>query len=436
MKITFFLLSLLLTNLASGQTVGQNVVDRFDRIGVVDRIENGKIFYKTSNGFMYDGNSSDVVPEVASPRFPIHGKIIDNFERQGLTELAFADGRVSFRTTNGFQYISKNISPEVTSRGLLRPGIQAMDNFERIGQVEAVYDNGKVAYRTSNGFEYINSNISPAVSELRGIKVNDRVIDSFDRIGMTENLFQNGKVSYRTTNGFQYVNSNVSREVSELPNGIKPGKIVIDQFERIGSTEHAFEDGRVNYRTTNGFEYTNGTVSPEVDNHPKYQKNVVYASNSDIGEVVRFFSNGKIEVKGDNTSFCETLYEEVESVDGIAADSEVISPAGEGKVDSIFSNRMAKIKLADGILNAKILKTADIENRLTRDMWLQAIFYKLTERDVVFNIHSAVEKKDYEKILDLIKVDLNDPRNIRYNRDAKVKLNTYLDNELRRIQQI
>ncbi len=433
--MTFFFLSLLVVQSAFSQTVGKSIIDRFDRVGVVERIENGRVFYRTSNGFSYDESISGISPETVSPRFPLRGKVIDNFERQGTTDMAFADGRVSYRTSNGFQYVTNNVSPEVPSRGLVRPGIAAIDNFDRIGRIQAVYDNGQAAYRTSNGFEYVSDNVSPAVEENRGIRASDRVIDNFDRIGISDNVFANGKVSYRTSNGFSYVDTSVVREIAQLPNGIRPGTAVIDNFDRVGSTQHAFADGRVAYRTGNGFSYVDKQVSPEVETHERYRKHVEYASNSDIGEVVRFFGNGKIEVHGDNTSICDTLFEEVESIDGIAAESEVVTPDGEGKVENIFANRMARIKISEGKVNARILKSADLDNRMNRDLWMQAIFYKVNDAGTVFNMHSAVEKKDYKKLLDLLKLDLNEARgNGRYNREAKQRMNTYLDNELRRIQ--
>lgn len=413
--------------------IGKKAIDSYDRIGTVSRIEGDKIYYLTSNGFEHDSRPSSLSPEISSPRFPVSSGLIDNYDREGRVDTAFADGRVSYLTSNGFSHISRSVSPSISSLGNVRPSAKIIDNFDRIGSVENVYENGKISYRTNNGFQHISSSVSAEVDERNGVRADSDVIDNFDRTGRSAAVFENGKVQYQTANGFEHVSSTVTPAIDQLQDGTKTGIIVVDNFDRVGSVDRVYRDGRVKYKTNNGFEHISKNVSPEVESHSKYRKNVEYASNSDIGEAVKFFANGKIELDGDNTSICDTLFEEVESVDGATKDTEVVLPGSEGKVEDIFGNGMARIVVKDARINARILTSKQIEEKLVRDMWLQAINYKLNAPDVTYNIYSGVQKKDYKKLLDLLKADLNN-RNGPYRGEAKNKINKYIDDELKKIQ--
>jgi hypothetical protein len=245
------------------------------------------------------------------------------------------------------------------------------------------------------------------------------------------NVFENGKIQYQTDKGSSHISSTVVPSVVQLPSGTRSGIIVVDNFNRVGTANHVFRDGRVQYTTGNGFQHMSRDVSPEVEAHPRYQKNIEYASNSEIGEAIRFFANEKIQLEGD--SICDELFEEVESVEGISKDTEVVLPGNEGKVENIFANRMARIKTQDTVVNARILNEKEFEERFVRQNWLRAINYRLNEPDVIFRINVAVEKKNYGKLLQLLKTDLND-RNSPYRGEQKRKLSNYLETELRRIQ--
>lgn len=414
--------------------IGDVIMNQSNDVGTVTAIKEGKVSYETRNGWSYDASPSSLSARIDSQKFPVNKKVINDSNDQGKVLVAFADGRVQYETNNGWTYVSRTLSPEVEESRGLRAGMLAINPSNDVGTVKAAFENGKVAYETLNGWSYVSSTLEPEVTESNGIVKGTRIINRSNDAGTAKAVFRDGRVSYETTNGWSYVSKELVPETDVLPNGIKSGTIVLNRSNDVGTASHVYRDGRIEYETRNGWRYVSNDLSPEVANHPKYQKNVTYASNSDIGEVVRFFGNEKIEF-GDSNSICDTLYEEVEEVEGIKAESEVVSLAGEGKVESIFANRMAKIKLEKDSVEARVLKEKDIESDFIRSTWLQGIFYKLNEKNVRYSNGSAVEKKHYKKLLDLLKVDLN-KRDSQYKGDAKKKMNDFLDSELKRIQPV
>lgn len=492
MKASIFFITLLFTTLTWAQSaclgdicIGQKAIDTFNRVGTISRIEGTRIFYVTESGSELSGSTSSLSPEQASSRFPVNGGVIDNFNRQGRILQSFKDGRVSYRTDSGSIMVNREVSPEVNEVGSIRRSRSIIDNFNRIGLVQSVYEDGRVAYRTESGstminkdvspevdslgnlsksgrvvdnfnrvgiigsvFEdgrvayrtesgsmMINRDVSPAVAELNGARANIRVIDNFNRTGSVIDVFQDGRIHYRTESGSQMINREISPSVTQLSNGTRAGQTVIDNFNRIGTAIEVFRDGRVEYKTESGGSLmVNASVSREVDTHEKYVKQKEYASNRDIGEALRFFADGRIELKGDYTSICNELFEEVDEINGASRDTEVVMPSGEAKVENIFANSLARIVDKDGEKsNVKILDSSKIDSKGMRSTWLMVLNNQLASPDQKISLGAAILKTDYKKLLDLMKTDLSD-RDTRFTAAEKKKLSDHIDAELIRIQ--
>lgn len=216
-----------------------------------------------------------------------------------------------------------------------------IDSYNRIGTVisirrsDVLYNVSGTIYTTSA------SSLSAAVQSSNGIASGMIVIDNYNRVGSAIAVFGNGKVQYNVS-GTHYVSSSVTASVPSY-RGISRSTIVIDNYNRIGRTILVFEDGRAQYSVSGTSYVASGSnLSPEINEHPKYSKDRIYADELHrVGRPSLFFRDGRIafsELTG-SSRIARQLHEEVNQLEGYTMGIAVNDPWGPiGKVLNVFEN--------------------------------------------------------------------------------------------------
>lgn len=371
--------------------INTQVIDSYDRVGRVTAISGSQVSYLVS-GSANTEDASMLSPEVSQLNNIMKGVYVaDSYNRVGSTLAIFADGRVEYSVSGGLN-ISKTVSPEVTIFNGIKAQSTVIDDYNRVGTVQHIFQDGRAQYDV-NGSMNVSASVVPAVDSFNGIVANAAVIDQYDRVGVAKYVFKDGRVEFDVS-GSMYISSQAAPEVPSIGN-IKPGVWVIDQYNRIGTTVHAFQGGRVEYLVNGSLNIssqviaetaalgsdhdvsknitiidqydrigtvvhvfedqrvnytvsgsgqisTYGQVSPEVSSNPKYSKDTIYADDQIfIGKPAHFFKDGRIQLLAEDgsTSITSLLYSEVAQVSGYSSGTSVLSPDGTvGSVILAFDN--------------------------------------------------------------------------------------------------
>lgn len=398
-------------------TFGKYIIDENNNVGKVRYVfKDNRMQYK-KNGYSYYHVSRKLKPEVDELNNIKAGiKVIDSNNNTGKAIHVFSDGRVEYRK-NGYSYnhISSSLKNEVLvdkSSGI-KAGMTVINNDNNVGTAKTVFADGRIEYR-KNGYSYnhISSKLVKRVESLGELERDILVINSDNTIGRVVNVFEDGRVEYRK-NGYSYnhIGRNLSHRVEESEVGLREGMYAIDSDNSVGVIKNIFSNGKIEFRK-NGYSYSHirSKLSKEIDSHTKYLKGEDYATNNNqIGTVLRFFENGKVQLSRNGYSLISSkLYPEVSSVLGIEVGGQLVLP-GEEEVKAIrlFENNTVEFEVKDANDESQLMKLSskilDINTMTNTDYttWAGALYIHLQYENNAFSItqnKAVIAKADYETL--------------------------------------
>ncbi len=264
-------------------------------------------------------------------------------ETIGSVESIFADGRIRYKVGYyTYTNLAQELSVQVAKVGELSRNTVVMNQGGEIGTVLSLFKNEKVQYQ-SGYYTYITKadTLSPKVSKVNGLSEGQTVIDTGNRIGTIKTLFADGRIQY-SSGYYTFVDKNLVPEVDKL-DAWRADAVAINQSNQVGAVKRMFKDDRIEFVA--GYYTTverKQDLSPEVENHPTYEKNKWYGTDSfRAGQIKRAFQNGKVQVQTteDQLFVYAQLYPEVSDLQGIKADSEIAEVQfKKAKVLSVFEN--------------------------------------------------------------------------------------------------
>jgi len=400
-----------------------------DYVGKVTGIKNNKVIFQ----YLIDGSVSEMDPNTLSREIPSKNNLKKDIyavdgSYVGKVLRVFENGKVEFKyDVDGSTSVIKDASPEISNKGNLKTGAKAV-NETYTGKVVRVFENGKIEFKYDvDGSKSVINNASPEIGNKGNIKAGVKAVNE-TYTGKVLTVFENGKIEFKyDIDGSKSVINNASPETTNLGN-LKSGVSALASTYT-GKVINVFENGKIEFKyDVDGSKSIINSASPETKKHAKYQKEVAYATTDyDIVKALRFFENGKIEVEGSGTYLCETLFEEVQELEGLKLGDELITPNSIVAIQRLFANNTAEILIDGKLTSVRILTEEDLTNSYVRNYWVSSI--KVDENQFTFPAGSAVKKKDYKKLLELIKKDLN----VNVNDKSKEKLKKIIDSELKKL---
>ncbi|MBI3558518.1 MAG: hypothetical protein HY074_19790 [Deltaproteobacteria bacterium] len=333
------------------------VIDSSERVGTVEMVfGNGKVQYNVDGYNPLITGIASLSPEVKSidslkPRVTI----IDAGNRIGTVRNLFANRKVIY-LVSGYNPLfaeAKTLNIRVEKIGALTPGTTIIDSSDRVGSVAQLFANGKAQYNVPGYNPLIDmvGSLAHLVAEYSGrndIHAKATIIDSSDRIGTVELVFANGKVQYNVP-GYNPLLDMIGTLAASVPSfqgyeDISAGTTVVDSSNRIGKVQLIFANAKTQYNVPgyNPLLAIIGSLSPEVETNPNFNKDSYYA-NSDfsVGKANRFFKNGQVELLNDSGSsfVSKLLFAEVNHINGYMSGTPVVTPSEiAGTATRVFAN--------------------------------------------------------------------------------------------------
>jgi uncharacterized protein YdbL (DUF1318 family) len=255
-----------------------------------------------------------------------------------------------------------SLSPETNALGAVAPGTVVINSNDYIGKVNHVFANGSVQY-TIEGYEPMVSNVKTLAAQVASLPghadlfAGVTVINANEYIGTVNQVFSNGKVQY-TIPGYEPSISNIS-QLSALVKDmgpLRPGTVVINSNDYIGTVREIFADGNVQY-VIPGYEPSiskASTLSPQVTALGALTQGVVVInSNNYVGTVNQLFANGKVQYTipgySPSISMAATLSPQVSSAAGypdITVGVTVVNANSYiGAVQKVFANGQVEYRI-------------------------------------------------------------------------------------------
>lgn len=278
--------------------------------------------------------------------------------------------------------------------GQICVGKRVIDSSDYIGVVNSV-GLSEVTY-TIPGYSASTANpneLSPEVVEKGSMKAGVTVIDTSQYIGTVNHIFQNGKVQY-TIPGYNPSVANISSlsAVVKSVGQIQIGSTVIDSSQYIGTVQQIFENGDVQY-VIQGYNPSiaqASTLSVKVDSVGALSAQVLVIDSSDyIGTVQQVFANGLVQytIPGYNASITQasTLSPQVTAcptATDITAGVTVIDSSNYiGVVKKVFAN--GKVQYAIPGYNASVAVVGSLSPEVSSNPQYQKGVYYATSQFTV-----------------------------------------------------
>lgn len=357
------------------------LIDDYNYVGkILNAFKDGRVQYKRE-GYNSSTISKDVSPEIGSKGNIRKGQIvIDTYNYTGKTLKVFKNGKIQY-VRDG--YSSSTISDDITARveaiKLLKSGVRVIDGYNYTGVVKNVFEDGRVQYiRDGYSSSTISKELTAKVDSIKGIQSKTTIIDAYNYVGNVVEVFEDGRISYKR-DGYSSatISSELVAESLTAINGLEKGKRCVDSYNYLGTVQTVFKDGRVQYKRKKSSSSTiSSELSVEVETHEKYNKETEYAVDRFIfGKPSMFFANGKayIEARG-SSRVTDILYPEVSDVLGLVPGDEIILPSIEKvKIKKLFANGVAKYEGKDNDLLAKIVDVNENKRQLEYEInrWIQ-----------------------------------------------------------------
>jgi hypothetical protein len=338
------------------------VMNNNESIGnVVKLFSNGRVQYSISN-YKYFSPASDLYKKIETIDGLKEGSsVINTNESIGVVKKIFKNGKVQYSISN-YNYVtpSKNLSLEVKEIGELSANTNVINSNDSIGVVKRLFANGKVQYSISN-YNYITpaTNLSIEVSSLGNLSAGKTVINTNDSIGEVNRLFKNGKVQYSISN-YKYITNEKNLFLENTGLGsVKTGSIVLTSNDSVATVLKTFDNDKVQASISNyKYIFNLSSLSPEVSEHPLYNKQDTYALNRTIGKVAHFFENEKVALRSENGNLIvgKTLAAEVPSLGRVSEGNTIVTSSGaDVKVVKLFENNTVQIE-ETSVVNGKEVK--------------------------------------------------------------------------------
>lgn len=279
-------------------------------------------------------------------------------------------------------------------------GTVVLNSNDTLGKVLALYDNGQVSYLRDG---YSSATLSPQselaklVPMINGFKAGMIVLDEYDRVGTVQAVFANGKIQYLRS-GYSspsFSSGKLTPQVSAL-GALKAGMVVIDEYDRLGKIINLYQDGRIEYLKA-GYSSSSITKSTLATVTPSYQDFssgiVVLDTYSRKGIVQRTFSDGRIEYLKDGYS--STAIVNAKELSPIAAKTSTGFASGMlaidsysrvGQVVSVFKNDQIEF-LKESYSSTEFVRSLSRELQLSPLGYSKAINYASDEGKVGKPIH-------------------------------------------------
>ncbi|MEK6625856.1 MAG: hypothetical protein AABY86_12845, partial [Bdellovibrionota bacterium] len=197
---------------------------------------------------------------------------------------------------------------------------------------------------------------------------------------------------------YTFVEKNLIPEVDKLGDW-RSGVLAINQTNQVGSVKRMFKDGRIEFVA--GYYTTverDQDLSAEVESHPTYEKNKWYGTDSyRAGQIKHAFQNGKVQVRTteDGLFVYTQLYPEISDLLGLKADSEIAEVQfKKAKVVAVFENgtvlyqykisvktdnpeeiKEKLVKASAKLFGAKGNVTSEEQIQMDSEAWLQNLAY-------------------------------------------------------------
>ncbi len=351
--------------------VGINVINENNDLGIATvAFRNGEVVYKVTAGYEY--HSKNLSPEVERiGGFSKKVQILNSNNDQGTVEHVFENNSVLYKVSAGYVYAAKisTLSFEVPENGLFKVGTKSLNSNNDRGTVTAVFSDGRVSYKVAAGYEYVGNvkNMTAAIPESGAFKTGTIILNSNSDQGVVTDVFQDGRLMYKVPAGYEYSAraSTTTYEIESLEGGtFRNGINVLNESNDMGVIQKTFADGRMSYKVAAGYTYVSSKLIPEVATHETYNKDTEYASaGNEIGKPKRFYANGMVLI---GPYVTRTLHAEVVDFNGVSQGSEVIDlDKSTFIVDKIFANGAARVE--DEKKKSLVLKVKTTKEVLSED---------------------------------------------------------------------
>lgn len=175
-----------------------------------------------------------------------------------------------------------------------------IDQGNEVGQVVRYFENGKLQLKQGTWIYYrTTSQAKPEVTNISEFKKDVATIDNGNEVGLIVRVFSNGKAQLKQGSWVYYRNiSDLGYSVPSYED-IKVDQAAIDTGSEVGSVVRAFSNGKFQLKQGSWVYYRKyNQISPEVAELDGYKKGIIAIDNkNEIGSVVRVFKNSKLQMK-------------------------------------------------------------------------------------------------------------------------------------------
>lgn len=417
--------------------IGNVVMDTSNDIGTVQSIEENKLCYKVGNwvGCLPPQSLSPEVTELQGLKNGV--SVIDQGNDIGIVKRAFRDGRIQYQVASWVGVTrAQNLTRETNSYLKLSKNIVVIDTSNDIGTVTRLFEDGRIQYKVASWIGITKAALLvPEINSYDGMVVDSVVIDPGNDIGSVLRLFEDGRIQYKVASWIG-IEKRLIPEVTEV-NGLKKSIVVVDHGNDVGVVNRVFRDGRVQYQVVRwtGIVSANA-LSKETNSHPLYNKDELYALGSHIGKAIRFFENGKVQLRGvlgnHNEKVGSQLAKEVASLGELTVGA-IVKDATmtEGQVQNVFENR-AVIYTRDTLKTSAIIVDLAALSSEVKTQYLQDLIFtiKRLENDITVSNYAVLQSHEEElkKIL-LVHLKANESTLVMsgMTKEVKKKLMEYLE---------
>jgi hypothetical protein len=166
--------------------------------------------------------------------------------------------------------VSSSVSHEVDELNGIKVGMNVIDSENRVGIVSLVFEDGRVRYMVGS-FNYISKELSPEVQENELYNKEDFYSDDQYNVGKVTVFFKDGRVKFTTLNDGSIARRKLFRQVVTLGN-ITEGTMVTEPSGYSGKVQLVFENGTVLYEVERHVKDVNGKKTDEQKMFEVYAK--------------------------------------------------------------------------------------------------------------------------------------------------------------------